>query len=63
MKIIRAKSMRYSFREQEVFKTQLEKLVKLKIIRNSESPYSSPIIIARNHAKIIRGKDIYTYVI
>nr|UCJ01189.1 putative reverse transcriptase [Strawberry vein banding virus] len=55
-KVIKCKPMQYSPQDREEFKTQIEELLKLGIIRPSKSPHSSPAFMVRNHAEIKRGK-------
>jgi hypothetical protein len=41
----------------EDFKMNIEELLKLKAIRESQSPYRSAAFIVRNHSEIVRGKS------
>lgn len=42
--------------DHEEFETQIDELVKLKLIKRSTSPWSSPAFMVRNHSEIKRGK-------
>ena len=48
--------MRYNPEDQNEFKIQTNELLNLKLIRQSNSPHSSPAFMVRKHAEIARGK-------
>lgn len=53
---IRVKPIPASPVDLEEFEKQIAELIKLKLIRTSSSPWSSPAFMVRNHAEIKRGK-------
>ena len=50
--------MIYSQEDIENFKIQFNELMQMNLIRESKSPYSSPIFMVRKHSEIKRGKAI-----
>ena len=48
--------MRYGQEDKQEFQKQFQELGKQQLIRKSESPYSSPTFMVRNHSKQKRGK-------
>ena len=56
-KIIRVRPMIYSQEDIKDFKIKLNKLMQMKLIKESKSPYSSPAFMVRKHNEIKRGKS------
>ena len=48
--------MIYTEEDKIEFKTQIKEILSLKLIRQSNSPHSSPAFMVRNHAEIKREK-------
>lgn len=53
---IRKKVIPATPQDQQEFKVQIEELLSMKLIRKSNSEWSSPAFMVRNHSEIKRGK-------
>lgn len=47
--------MVYTYNDTEEFKKEIEDLKRKGLIRDSESPHSSPAFMVRNHVEVKRG--------
>jgi hypothetical protein len=55
--IIKTSPIEYTSKDIEYFKMHVVELLKLKVIRESQSPHRSASFIVRNHSEIVRGKS------
>ena len=55
-KVIRVRPMIYSQEDIEDFKIQINELIQMNLIRESESPHDSSAFMVRKHNEIKRGK-------